>query len=603
MERTLADSIQSNLPQRVELMWDIRDQGDTPRCQEEYLNLCLDLGLNQTKPLASRICQLLDMGVNGSLTQEILLLEIAIWRGRLELDRADQALAELEKYCHEKMIPLSGRFQFQAGLNCLARQHFEKGSYYFSLAKRQSELRESESKISVKAYFNLILCLEVMGHDVNSHLKRFRSQFSRWQNEDWARPIRQQLMALAARTAFDHLNLEELRAIAKEVDPGQQVAFTMAFLSSLIWLCFPEGKQGVESLVEIQTEGKQNWLSQYRLNTIKGLLVTHDLKSPVKLDAKIERLYCWTHKWLRSPNEFGLNKVKSIVDNIGHLSGDEIVSMTTVKMLENSLRWIALFSGRPSEEVEGAVHCVNSAMRNENRLLSNESQLLDALFALRDGRVELATDSLKAIYTDGRPSHVDGRQMADQFISVFASALMNGNDLLVPEGLEILYGAFRPMLVQGSGEESNGIRLDMGRHKIQIVQNGEVTDERQSESLARLLLALSLNGPRSKDYLLSFCFGISGYDPINHDPKIANLISKANRVLEPYGVVRSSRGVVFLESSIENWSFLGTNAYSLQGFELYPVGEDLSGICASPAEDLAKANWMAGCRARGFKIT
>lgn len=300
----LSDTSQGQLSSRLEALWDIRDQGDTPRCQEEYLNLCLDLGLNQTKPLADRFNQLVEAGMDGGKAQEILLLEAAIWRGRLEIEKASQLMGDLEKICAEKMFPLSGRFHFQEGLNAMAQQHFEKASFFFSLVRRQTENDPLRTKLHLKAYFNLILCLEILGHNISSHLQKFYEIFADSRAEDWARPIHQQLLALSTRSAFDQMDLDRLGAIAKEEDLGQQTGYYLALISSLCWLDFPLGQRGLECLTKLQTEGRQNWLSQYRLNTLRGLLVTQDLKSEVKLDAKIERLYLWTHRWLQDPGGF-----------------------------------------------------------------------------------------------------------------------------------------------------------------------------------------------------------------------------------------------------------------------------------------------------------
>ena len=565
------------IEQRVRSIWQIRDMGDTPRCQEDYLSLCLDLALNETKSVKERFEFLQARGLSFQLIQEILLLEVAIWRGRLEIGKASKILRDIESTCEERMVALGYRFYFQAGLNTLAQQHFDQGSYYFSLAKRLASGVNGDSEVYIKSFFNLILCIEVLGHDIGKHLVQFEKEFKPSREKPWARPIYQQQLAMAARFSFEKLDFVKLAELAEEKDPGQQAGYYLAFVSSLLWVNFPEGELGVAALLEIQTQGRQNWLSQYRLNTIQGLLVTDDLKADVKLDAKIERLYSWTHRWLKFPAEFALNKVQATIENIGELSGNEIISRSCFLMLSNSLRWVALFAGRPSQEVEHSVSCLNSYLRFTSPLMEMESLLLDCLFAFRDGQHDLGRDSLLAL--KNKLGLEDSLNSWDEFqLKDFVLSLISEKQINV-EKFKNLFSSLSEMIGQSGTEDNDGIRLSLRQYKIEVVCKGQICDERRSEPLTRLLLALSQDVSRTKSYLLEFCFGISGYDPIVHDPKLANLISKANRLIESFGTIKTSRGFVFLEAEMENWTLSGVDQFSLQAFGAYPNGREISQIC------------------------
>lgn len=498
-----AERIRDPLPRaaRVDQAWDLRLGGRVDEAYDLYLDLLGEMNVRLAGISIDEAWQLLlEKGVEVSEALELLLLDISFLRNRREIELAERKCERLGKLAEAAGTRVPASYLLQSALNA-----FAAGSHSLALERfLQSKRRAQNPREHCLASFNALLCMEDLGLEFGPSLESFLESFSPHEQKLWARSIHGQLDALRLRAAFRSGDFDQLRQLIPQLTRGEQTLYFAAWAAELPHLGFPELASGAKERFarQIATSG-MGYHSAFRLRTLNGLLVEEDLGTNVKLSEKIERLYLWVWRWLARPDSSSLEKILLLQHSIRRqgrvLAGDDY------RLLVLSLRWLGLFGGLTSAELDRITKGFSAA---ESRLVPQfhkESRLLDVLFALRDGS-RFAGDMKQSLLDESFGC-------AAKLAKLFSGEI---------ESLSALSASIRAL--DEAQEDKCGIRVELLKRRV--LCDGE---EILSEPLTKLFELFRSTDRANKAQALSHIFGIRRLEPGLHDQKLANLLSKANR--------------------------------------------------------------------------
>ncbi|NUM87828.1 MAG: hypothetical protein HUU37_01355, partial [Bdellovibrionales bacterium] len=117
----------------------------------------------------------------------------------------------------------------------------------------------------------------------------------------------------------------------------------------------------------------------------------------------------------------------------------------------------------------------------------------------------------------------------------------------------------------------------------------------QNEALVKLLQQFRDRDVAPKALLLTACFGIRRYDPFLHDPKLANLLSRANKEFAPWASFSTKGDKVYATLKSVEWK---EESLHTKCFEAVPEVWDLllPGVAAAaaPGEKTEAARRLVG---------
>lgn len=546
----------------VQSLWNLRYQAKIPECHEAYLGHSAAVGVPAFGPLKPRFEMLLEKWKSTEIVIDFLLLETSFLRRKLLRAQRDDQIKELRDLMAEHSCPPHFQFHFQEGLNALVDANYSKALEQFLLAK---PLARNNREFHF-ASLNAIGAMDALGYSYERPLAKFAETFLR-EKEDWAPSLNVEYLALLARSSFRTGDLRTLSRLSQQGLAGSQNLYFLSWLRLIPYLDLPKPDSQVKESISRLASDPHGYLTPYRVRTLSFLLVPEDLKTDIKISARIERLYLWVWRWLCAPEP---NLLDKIVQLRNQLNWHEYEHLTEVSyyLLRNSLGWLALFSSTSLEHVEQSVAPVIRCFGTPAPILEYEKTLLDYLFALRDGNKTLAQDTAAVLRA---------RPLANQR-AFLLPALLNGNSAAPLATLCESVASIRQ--AKAKGQDPNTIFVNSVTQEISVRTRQKATRVRSS-SLATFLSLFEHRAFTPVEDALKLSFGISKYDSLIHDPKIANLLSRANHVCQPF-VSFSRRGsIIHIEGKTDSLRFVGTNPHAQQMSHNFSA--KIFNLSASPA--------------------
>jgi hypothetical protein len=530
---------------RLQSAWEMRNAGDLSAAFAFQQAAFAELGLAYQAPAAANSARLAASGVSAQDSVEFLLLEVSFLRNQRRVERACSLLEEI-RAAYPAECTRNPLFHLQAGLNSLVASRDHEALQSFLQAKTLS----TQPRQRLVAWFNALLCMENLAMDTERELSAFAEQFVPFAGEPWTVAIHAQLDAFRLRDAFRHGDTVRLASMIRDDARSDQALYLAAWLACLPTLELGTGEDRARTLYHSRITQKVSpmglpWLAQYRQRTLDGMLVDADLRDEIKLHDSIERLYLWVWRWLKKPEVGSLRKILHLCASIRARLSElerriESIPPETRQMLELAVRWIGLMGGVRDLELIHSFKSLPSAADTAVPQLDYERLLIDYAFSLRDRlptaedtRAALESHPARAIEGFALPKLLDPSADAAGLGILVQTIRAFGQDELPGEGIvaEILQKRIR--VIRPSRHPRHG-----ARSRCETIL---------SAPLAELVHLFASRSSATRAEVLGACFGIHRYDSVYHDPKLANLLTQANREFKPYLDFKTKGAHVFCE--------------------------------------------------------
>lgn len=484
--------------------------------------LACECGLRNTMPVDEQFRRLREAGHAVPAVVDFLLVEVADLTRSGSWEEAGKRIEWLSRKLDGAGRPATYQLLFSRAFQSHAAARYLMAHEAFLVAAHfaRSPMEKTFAEL------NALLSAENLGHDIRPAVDRLRREVEPYATEDWAKPVQAQLCDLRFRRALRMLDEPALRALEANIAPGSQLAFHFAWLARLPHFTFFEAPHaGAELALAARTEG---YAVPYLLRTLSGHLPDEDLETEAPIPDRIERLYLWTWTWLVRPEPRLASRIASLSQRLLGAGRANLIA-EDVAMLENALRWLALFSGRSTAAVGGLLRAVDSPLDHEARWLGYERLVLDYLFARRDG------DGAGASAAWERLARHEAHACHHFELPKLVASIENGTDEPL-ERLGQLPGALAELLRPASAD---GLAVDCAMSRITVRRNGMVVREAISEPVAGLLAAAAARPCLAIEDALEAAFGITAYEPTDHDVKLAKLLLRAKQLAAPcFGAYR-----------------------------------------------------------------
>jgi hypothetical protein len=549
-------------PLGIPEIWDLRNSGKATEAYDQYLDLCHHLSVGPGSPVREQ-CSQLSKTIHAPKycdddVIDFLLFEVSFLRRRLQLDLAESRLQDIKELFEAHKANGHFQFNFQLGLNSLTRGEYSKALDHFFSARKYSR-NEKEFHLS---YLNMILCMDDLSFEYGSQLKRFEETFLPRSHEPWAQNVLGQYQTLKLRTAYRKGDLKTIQELTEIPPRDEEGSYFLLWILALPHFQFDPQARANDHF-EFLTEHLKGHLVPYRMRTLKNLLLEEDLHTNVKTSVLIERFYLWVWRWLASPDNVRLDKIFQLKDSLNRRLHSALTAVD-FKLLENACRWLALFLGLSDSSVRSSLMYLVHPLSEEVQSLEIERLALDMFFAARDDRTSLAEDTFCVSQEDPLahcPHSLWGQLLSD---------VRNRTTSL--ESLETLEKSLISLVGEQTREFQEGLIVDMLSRQILKIKGGKTREAFRSTSLTRLLRILTETNPLRVMDALKACFNLSQYEPTVHDPKLANLLSRANRHFAPYVRVTRRDEYIFAEFDSTHLFLKAANPHTLllaQRAELY----------------------------------
>lgn len=482
--------------QALAKIWDLRNGGQVEAARQSFASLQADWGVfpeqGDWKASAGKLANKL----SPEEIIEFLLLPVSFRRNDRDLKAADANLQEIFAFAQEERIALPAAYFLQAGLNSLARSDWTRALELFLQGKRLVNTTREECLL----HCNALLCMEELGLDFFGQLPALREKLAAAGEKSWVTSIHQQLRALALRQAFRSGDLSSMKAELDAPTKGEQDSYFAAYLAELPYLEIKAASEAAADFSHYLDRQGFTYLAAFRLHTLRCLHTDADDHEAVKPGERAERLYLWTWKFLAEPSAAAALRLQSEWEIFFRRAGTASLSAEQYKQLELSLLWLLLFQGGQTEMAAAALANVrHSTAPIRLPMLEAEQRLLQYFFALRACST-FAADEKMALELDLRaPGPKALLKFAQERLLPLLEKPAASALLVIPAHQKIITG----------------------------------TSETVSESLTKLFLAFRSSAARTKADIALEVFGIRRFDPVLHEPKLANLLSRANKF--PFG--------------------------------------------------------------------
>ncbi|MBL7715554.1 MAG: hypothetical protein JNL01_08810 [Bdellovibrionales bacterium] len=291
-------------------------------------------------------------------------------------------------------------------------------------------------------------------------------------------------------------------------------------------------------------------VNSFRARTLQGVLHPEDSKQYRWGDFS-DRVYLWTWRWLVKPEEASMDRVLSLISGLEVRKASEKLGSDDFQQIRNSLKWISLFDHDSQQAMETLMRNFAPATFREDPWFRYEELVIDTLLALRDGRRFEHQELLKMV--QAHPVH----QETYQSLSGLVDPQFPGN------ADTSSWTAFKDRLTEwvASHEQEKTVKLviDLKRYAATTTRPRKTI---LSHSLCRAFELLQAQASVSCEEFLRECFGLPRYEPLIHQPKIFNLLSRM-RQLAPSTLRFGVRdGSVFAEGDWESVGWVRPSASS-----------------------------------------
>ncbi len=587
-DETSASDFRLALKQDLDRMWRLRDDGNGKRATELYLQILQKYGFSFKESIAKKWDLLSKEDLPMRL--DLLLFEVAYWRGKMDLARSNEILRALEELIAQKDGVRTTRFYLQSGLNHYCESQYGAAIALFSEGRELCGAKtQAEDDCDLRLYLifelNIILSMEMLGYDYRPRLSEFFKRFEDLrrkrsrdligiegcddlQNSIGYESLRDQWGALHIRDCLSRSDFSGIEKMFTQEDLSSQSLYVLLWLSKLPYFQFKEASSLKGRLLNQELREGSRWLSEFRLRSFEGRLVADDLRPEIKLEVKIERLYLWIWDWLAQPHPTLLRRIFDLLSHILERVIEQPMDHFAYQLLENGTRWLALLARLPAETTDSLFGRASFALGEATPFLRFERDFQGALFALRSRQNSIVCDTLSALILTGSQESSHYFLLAGLARELLDPLEWNRTEKEgLPKGLiEKRFSSLRTLFSEWNVDSEKifeeGLVIDKGRQRVHLLGRS-IQREIESTVLSQLLAFACLNPDTTRAEVLSFVFGISEYDEVYHSPKISNLLSKANRVLGEFGHFKSNRESVIFEIKVP-WKVLGSTVYDVQ---------------------------------------
>lgn len=492
----------------IEALWWLRHSGKASKAHSGFV----ELAVAEHYPIHAGV----EEKAKSSL--ELLLLDLSFFRSQLSCKDAVDAFEKLKLNILAWPAEIKQEFFLQLGLS-----HLGAGSYTKAFdAFCQADLEAARPVTKILLQLNLIISMEGLGYNFGSQLEAVENQLSEV-SFDLPTSVYEQLLAIKIRKAFfREADLSLLTKYSDREDLSDQSRYFIAWLES--HPAYRLSKSSTLGIDEDIVSNGSHWLRAYRARTLGELSHDSDFQSEVRLEAQVERLYLWTWKWLVDPKSERVRNLAKTLQSIADLDFDQEITPYSYKMLENSLSWLSLFQWLPLGHYDALLSRARPTHKQDCPFLDYEQGLIEYYGSLRSGESRMIEKQLQSLEERGFK--------------------LNRSDFLMPK---ILISA-EPMAELGSALRSTcevpekleeGVLIDNGTNEVSVFSSGELTIRQRSSSLCRLLSLFSKAEVQSRSGVFHACFGFYFDGTPEHEQKVRNLIARANRILAPFGKIKS----------------------------------------------------------------
>lgn len=292
-------------------------------------------------------------------------------------------------------------------------------------------------------------------------------------------------------------------------------------------------------------------VNSFRARTLQGVLHPEDAKSYRWGDFS-DRVYLWTWRWLVRPEEASMDRVLSLVAGLEVRKASEKLGSDDFQQIRNALKWISLFDHDSQQAMETLMRNFAPATFREDPWFRYEELVIDTLMALRDGRRFEHQELLKMV--QAHPVHHESYQRMSGLVDpVLAESFSKS----------AAWGSFKERLDEWVShqdqERSVKLVIDLKRYAATTTRPRKTI---LSHSLCRAFEILQAQSSVSCEEFLRECFGLSRYEPLIHQPKIFNLLSRMRQLAPSALSFGVKDGSVFAEGDWESVGWIRPSASS-----------------------------------------
>jgi hypothetical protein len=562
----------SAMESRLADMWEHRASGDIAASGEIFTEIAVRLNLDTWGPVDKKFQVIVDRGISVNCAVDFLLMNAAKLRYENKLADARAEITRIQSLASKAGVSQHFQIFFQTGVNELVAGQFSSALNSFYAA---SMLQRTQGE-KLMSLLNQIICIESLGYDYSGKLDEFLAS---WDDAScmvrpWGPGVYAQFLGLKLRQALRVGDMSEFNTVATELTAGMtrnpsalaQAAYFALLVGHLPY--FESMSFNQKTLEHGLTNAPTVYANQFRLRTLTHSVVLDDFSSSYRLGDKIERLYALIWQWLAIPDFRTIERAILWFEHVVLELKNAQVSPDEFILLENSLRWFALFSGMSDSMVSRMLGHVQSGRRGHWVTFDYEARLLDVCFALRDRQKLLAEDAMREL-----GNHKALGVLGFNLPSVAAGILDANRDSMAKDigSLIRLKSALTSLRTEPNIIDlSGGVHVDALTKRIIVIKTDGSSVVTENESLVMLLVLVAMRDLVGVPEMLMRCFGLSSYDPTAHDTKVAHLLLAANRSLSPFMTFRRKRDQIAIErhfGSQESLTFVRGGAHIMQMME------------------------------------
>jgi hypothetical protein len=294
------------------------------------------------------------------------------------------------------------------------------------------------------------------------------------------------------------------------------------------------------ALLQEMDPSQRFFQKSYRIRTLIGRWHPDDARAATTQD-RVERLYLWVWYLLDENPEMTADKLSMMVEMIGRDPGVSNLGPRSKALIRNALRWLSLLD--PSFRSSGVVKDLLARTGDtdeQSGFLEAERFALEILDAAVSGKDSVVQEYLRSM--EGNPIWTsDQIALAD-----LVMGLISGGSR--PERFGKVYDVVANRLHRTQHAEQSKIEIDLEKFTVSVPE-----EEKKifSEALCLATDILARKGAVHVSEFVYHCFGFQKFDPILHQGRVFNLLSRVRGVLEDRVQVKFKRETIHAEG---DWS-------------------------------------------------
>jgi len=485
-------------------LWQLRHRGMINDLRRKYIELVVQWRYPLQSQIKDRFLYLESLGLDLPDVESFLIFEISIKRSDRKSREAILECEILEALLLEKHTVASHLFYLQKGLNYFSINDFEKAFVAFiQVPWSPSSIVECESsnfnrQNQLMSRFNMILCLEALGHDYGDYFSDFEKALAQ-SSQELKNLLSESIASLELRDIFFRRDFASISDFKKTLNEfRQKIIFSdetqsLYFLELIEKLPFVGANQKSHLAIQkLWQRSPGHWLNAFRLRTLSETLNVEDLSCEPRLDAQIDRLYSWTWAWLQEPSAERLLRIQATVSQLLKYPTGTYITGYDHDLLKNSLMWLELFNSNSKYFGGDLRYHFSCGAQKSLGLVAEESLFLNQCI----------------------------HQCSFENLKFFK---------LLPENLQKSLEARFP---KSTTKLKSGFVVDYIRDHVQFVKNGKILVELEGRSFAMFFYLISKNPRLSQDIAYKKCFSARHFNPDVHKQMLVNFIYKLNQAFK-----------------------------------------------------------------------